>query len=112
MDWPELSPNPYLAVHSRDDVRVRGTRIDLSVIVEEYLMGRMPEQMALDYPSLTLQSIHGVLAYYLGNESDVRQYVECSRARAGDYEKRFTTSPAPVQERLRKIRAERAGEAA
>src|ERR1043166_4055790 len=106
MEWPQLEPNPYIEVLGPGDVRVRGTRINLCLIVEEYLEGQMPEQMALSYPSLTLESIHGVLAYYLGHREALDSYVQLWREKVEERERREAATPEPaVVTRLKAIRS-------
>jgi uncharacterized protein (DUF433 family) len=106
MDWPTLEPNPYIEILGPGDVRVRGTRINLCLVVEEYLEGQMPEQMVLSYPSLTLESIHGVLAYYLGQREAVDRYVQLWREKVEERERREAVLPEPaVVTRLKAIRS-------
>lgn len=108
MEWPALEPNPYLDIQAPDKVRVRGTRIDLSLVVREYLDGSLPEQMQLDYPSLDLAAIHGVIAYYLDHRQAVDRYVTAWHERARELEASHRRQPeAPVVKRLRAILAAR-----
>lgn len=106
MDWPQLEANPYIEILGPGDVRVRGTRINLCLVVEEYLEGQMPEQMVLNYPSLTLEAIHGVLAYYLGHRDEVDQYVKLWQDKVTERERRAASQPEPeVVTRLKAMRA-------
>jgi len=106
MDWPTLEPNVYLDIHAPDNVRVRGTRIDVSLVIEEYLDGRLPEEMQLSYPSLDLEAIYGVIAYYLGHRNVVDQYVAARTREAREIEKAYRSRPEPpVVTRLKMIRA-------
>ena len=62
-----------------------GKRISLSSIVSLYWTGASPEVIQDDYPSLSLEEIHGSLAFYLGNraavdksiDQNLRQFHEC-----------------------------------
>lgn len=108
MDWPTLPPNPYLDIHAPGDLRIRGTRVDLCVVVEDYLEGHLPEQMAINYPTLDLEAVHGVIAYYLGHRAEVDRYVELCRLRADRMHADIANQPeAPVVTRLRAIKAAR-----
>lgn len=108
MDWPTLEPNPYLDIHAPDDVRVRGTRVDLSVIVEDYIEGQLPEHMAVNYPTVELEAIHGVIAYYLGHRDAVDRYIARCRERADAIHAKLNEQPvAPVVARLRALKAAR-----
>ncbi len=102
MDWPTLKPSQYLDIGQPGDVRVRGTRIDLCVLVEDYLDGHSPEQMTLNYPTLDLEAVYGAIAYYLGDRNVVDHYVELCRQRASAYHAEIARAPiAPVVARLR-----------
>ena len=45
----------YLDVQGRDVVRIKGHRIGLEHIVERYQEGFSPEEIALDFPGLSLE---------------------------------------------------------
>ena len=109
MEWPTLEPNAYLDIHAPDNVRVRGTRIDLSLVVEDYLEGRLPEETQLAYPSLELEAIYGVIAYYLGHRDAVDRYVAAREHEAREIEKVYRNGPEPpIVTRLKMIRAGKA----
>lgn len=78
VEWPDgtqLLPR----VHAPGDVWIRGTRIDLCVIVEDYLDGRLTEQIVLEYPTLDLEAVYGAIAYFLGHQEAVMRYLELIR---------------------------------
>ena len=53
-----------------------GKRISLSSIVSLYWTGASPEVIQDDYPSLSLEEVHGSLAFYLGNRAVVDASIE------------------------------------
>jgi uncharacterized protein (DUF433 family) len=55
--------------------RIAGTRISLDSLVYLYREGISPESMVESYPYLTLEQVHGALAYYLANRRDVDSYL-------------------------------------
>lgn len=106
MDWPTLEADRYLEFGAPGDVRIRGTRVDLCVIVEDYLDGHLPEQVATDYPTVDLEAVHGVIAYYLRHRDAVDCYVAMCRQRADRYHAEIEKRPvAPIVARLRGIKA-------
>lgn len=106
MDWPKLEPNPFLDIHAPDDVRVRGTRVDLSFIVEEYRNGRVPEQTVIDYPSLTAEAVYSLFGYYLGHREAVDRYVELVKDRIRKRrEAHKARGDSPLAARLKALRA-------
>jgi uncharacterized protein (DUF433 family) len=110
MDWPTLPPSPYLDIHAPDNVRVRGTRIDICLVVEEYLEGRFPEETVLAYPTLELAQIYGVIAYYLEHRESVDQYVAVRVKQARELERAYREGPEPPI--VKRLKAMRAGKAA
>src|SRR5436190_9861150 len=54
-----------------DTYRVAGTRISLDSLVYLYREGISPEGMVESYPTLTLEQVHGALAYYLANQKEI-----------------------------------------
>ncbi len=52
-----------------------GTRVSLDSIVYAFLRGESPEGIAESFPALTLEQIHGSLAFYLANREKVDEYL-------------------------------------
>lgn len=108
MDWPKLEPNPYLDLHAPDDVRVRGTRVHLETLVDEYDQGREPEEIAREYPTLDAEAVYGVIAYILGHREAVDRYrtlcLDRDRKLEAEHDQK---SDPPVVARLKALRATR-----
>ena len=85
--------------------RVAGSRVSLDSIVHAYWEGRMPEAIAADFPSLSLEQIHGAIAFYLSQRQEVDSYLS-SRSKRWDALR--TASEAGHAGLLRRVRA-RAG---
>jgi uncharacterized protein (DUF433 family) len=62
--------------------RVAGTRVSLDSLVYLYREGVSPESMVDSYPVLTLEQVHGALAYYLANQAEVDAHVAAAEAAA------------------------------
>ena len=61
--------------------RVGDTRVSLDSLVYLYREGMSAESMVENYPALTLEQVHGALAFYLGNQKEIDRYlVEGQRA--------------------------------
>jgi uncharacterized protein (DUF433 family) len=65
----------YLDFISHDVIRLKGHRIGLEHIIERYHLGASPEQIALDFPGLSLEAIYGTIAYYLHHRPEVDAYL-------------------------------------
>ena len=63
-------------VEQKEDVyRVAGTRVSLDSVVYAYHRGASPESIQRSFPSLTLEEVHGALAYYLSNQTEIDRYL-------------------------------------
>ena len=96
-----------------DIIRIKGHRINLEHVVRYYNEGYSPEQIAQEYPGLTLEVIHAVIAYYLHNKSDVdAMTARISKGSERAYQEWSTSSAAyaPVVQRLRLLRDKAASE--
>jgi len=57
----------YFEFLSSDDIRLKGHRIGIENVLDYYLEGYTPEDIAKDLPSLSLEQIHATITYYLHN---------------------------------------------
>lgn len=59
-----------------DDIRLKGTRIGIESVLYEYLhRGRMPDEIAERFHTITLEQIYATILYYLQNKESVTSYV-------------------------------------
>lgn len=65
----------FLSADAYGYVHITGHRIGLQTLVRCYNDGYSPEMMAAEYPTLSLATIHKVIAFYLENRSEVDRYV-------------------------------------
>lgn len=56
--------------------RVGNTRVSLDSLVYLFREGMSAESMVECYPALTLEQVHGALAFYLGNQKEIDRYLE------------------------------------
>ena len=54
--------------------KLAGTGLTVSRIACWYKMGLTPEEIALEYPRLTLAQVHAVLAYYHVNRDEIGRF--------------------------------------
>ena len=66
--------SPY--IYQEDDaLRITGTRVGLEPIVAGFQEGETPEEMARQFPTVTLAQIYGSIAYYLENKQLIDDYM-------------------------------------
>lgn len=98
----------YLDIQGPDDIRLKGHRIGLEHIVERYDNGYSAEQIALEYPGVSLEQIYAVIAYYLHHQAEVDAYIARIDALAEERRRAFAANMSDVSRRVRAIIAERA----
>ena len=65
----------FLIQGPKGEIRLMGHRIDLYLIVLFYNEGHTSEMLQNEYPTLPLDLIHKVLAFYFENQAEVDAYV-------------------------------------
>ncbi len=66
----------YFDFLAPDDIRIKGHRIGIETVLYEFIhRRRTPDQIAAEYPSLTLEEIYATILYYYHNQEAVNQYL-------------------------------------
>jgi len=89
---------------AEDTYRVAGTRVSLDSLVYLYREGISPEGMVESYPALTLEQVHGALAYYLANQKEIDLYLAKADAIAETHHQESRRSNAELIAKLRRMR--------
>ena len=55
--------------------RIGGTRVSLDSVVYAYRRGASPESIQRSFPSLSLEQVHGALAFYLSHKAKIDKYL-------------------------------------
>jgi uncharacterized protein (DUF433 family) len=71
----------YVSATPEGGWRVVGTRVSLDSVVREYWEGRSPEEIVEDFPALSLEQVHGALAFYLRHQDEIDKYLTAQDAR-------------------------------
>lgn len=56
-------------------IRVGDTRVLLEMVIRAFQRGHTPEGIVQSFPSLRLDDVYAVIAYYLQNRADVDAYL-------------------------------------
>lgn len=94
-------PITYVEPAPHGGWRIAGSRISLDSIVLAYREGRLPETMQADFPGLTLEQIHGTIAYYLRHRAEVDRYLAEQEAHRGRFEQESRARNADLIEVVR-----------
>jgi len=62
-------------------IRIAGTRVTLDTVIDAFLTGASPEEIAQDLPVLRLDDVYAVITYYLRHRDEVDAYLRERRAR-------------------------------
>jgi uncharacterized protein (DUF433 family) len=84
--------------------RVADTRVSLDSLVYLFREGLSAESMVESYPSLTLEQVHGALAFYLRNQREIDAYLESGQGAAQFQHDQSRQSNAELIARLQRMR--------
>jgi uncharacterized protein (DUF433 family) len=97
----------YFEFRAEDEIRIKGTRIGIEIVLAEYLNGRTAEEIALNYPALSLEQIHASIAYYLHSRPAMESYLARWRAFGVEARAAQEKSLPSVVVRLREMATQR-----
>jgi len=60
--------------------RITNSRVSLDSVVYAWMGGLSPEGIVDSYPALTLEQVHGALAFYLANQEEIDDYLRRGEA--------------------------------
>jgi|SRR5450759_4059346 uncharacterized protein (DUF433 family) len=86
--------------------RVAGTRVSLDSLVYLLREGVPGEGMVESYPSLTLEQVHGALAFYLANQTEIDAYILEGEGTAESQHRASQQTNADLIAKLRRARHE------
>jgi uncharacterized protein (DUF433 family) len=90
----------FLIDHPDGEIRLTGHRIGLYTIVRDYQEGRSAEEIVKEYPTLPVDLIREVIAFYMNNRSEVDAYIDaCER----ELERQAAAPPGPGTVRIREL---------
>jgi len=73
--------------------KIAGTGLTVRRIVGWYKMGMTPEEIALEYPHLTLAQVHAALAYYHANREEIEGDIAQEDVAAAHWEHQLAKDP-------------------
>ena len=97
----------YLEFLAPDDIRIKGTRVGIETVLDDYLSGASPEEIAARYRALNLEQVYATITYYLSRQKEVDAYLERWRAYSEAEWQEQQRNPSPATRRLRELKAHR-----
>ena len=75
--------------------KIAGTGLTVLRLVGWYKMGMTPEEIALEYPHLTLAQVHAALAYYHANREEIEADIAQEELAAAHWERQLSSGSKP-----------------
>lgn len=92
-----------LRLDGQGTIRVGQSRVTLDTVIEAHRRGVGPEEIARQFPAVTLAEVYGTIAYYLQHQSELDAYLRAREAAAAPLvaELAAHSNPVGTRERLR-----------
>jgi uncharacterized protein (DUF433 family) len=71
-----LMVESYFDFLDSGEIRIKGTRVGIEIVLRDYLGGAGPEEIVLRYPTLSLEQVHAAILYYLRNAEELNRYLK------------------------------------
>ena len=84
--------------------RIGDTRVSLDSLVYLFREGLSAESTVESYPALTLEQVHGALAFYLGNLKEIDAYLAEGQRAAQSQQEQSRKSNAELIAKLQRAR--------
>ncbi|WP_392533857.1 DUF433 domain-containing protein [Nostoc sp. C117] len=97
----------YFDFLSADDIRLKGHRIGIDNVLDYYLEGYTPEEIAANLPSLSLEQIHATITYYLHNRTNIKAYLSRLATWREQRYQESLANPSFLVQRLRILKTQR-----
>ncbi|MEH2284658.1 MAG: DUF433 domain-containing protein [Nostoc sp.] len=97
----------YFDFLSADDIRLKGHRIGIDNVLDYYLEGYTPEEIAANLPSLSLEQIHATITYYLHNRTNIEAYLSRLATWREQRYQESLANPSFLVQRLRILKTQR-----
>ena len=86
---------------------VAGSRVSLASIIYEYRDGAAPESIRQNLPTLSLEQIHGAIAFYLGHQHEAETYVADLEKKWDELERATKPASPELQQRIEEAQKRR-----
>ena len=107
MNDTEMNIQDYFDFLDENDIRIKGTRIGIETVLEDYLNASSPEEIAIRYPILTLEQVYATITYYFHNQPEVDRYLERWRKYSDESWREQLQNPSPAIKHLLKVKQQR-----
>ncbi|HUG66383.1 MAG TPA: DUF433 domain-containing protein [Pirellulaceae bacterium] len=103
----DMQLEDYFEFISGEEIRLCGSRVGIEAVLSEYLGGALPEEIALNYPPVTLEQVHASITYYLSHRKAMDEYLDRWTDRGEQALRQQRTGGSSVIDRLTQARHSR-----
>ena len=96
----------YFEFLSPDDIRIKGHRIGIDDVLEYFLEGYTPDEIAANLPTLDLEQIYATITYYLHKRIEIDAYLARLAARREQRYREWSANSSPIVQRVRERKAQ------
>jgi uncharacterized protein (DUF433 family) len=89
---------------SEGTFRIADSRVSLDSLVYLFREGMSAESMVECYPALTLEQVHGALAFYLANQREIDAYLSDGQREAELQQRQSTLANSDLIAKLQRAR--------
>ena len=86
---------------------VAGSRVSLASIIHEYRDGAAAETIRQNFPTLSLEQIHGAIAFYLGHQQEAETYLSALEKKWDQLERTLEPASPELQHRIEEAQKRR-----
>ena len=86
---------------------VARSRVSLASIIYEYRDGAAPETIRQNFPTLSLEQIHGAIAFYLGHQQEAGTYLSDLEKKWDELERAAKPASPEFQQRIEEAQKRR-----
>lgn len=98
-----MNMEDYFDYRAPNDIRLKGHRIGIETILFDYLDGLTPEEIALRYPTLSLEEVYVTIAYYWRNQAKLDAYLHEAEAHEARMIREQELNPSQAVQRLHQL---------
>lgn len=96
----------YFDFVNENVIQIKGHRLGIEHVLAFYHEGYTPDQIAQEFPGLSLEVIYATITFYLANQLEIDTYLQRRQAAYERAYQDWKNKPTPLVERLRTIREE------
>lgn len=97
----------YFDFLAEDDIRIKGTRVGIETVLYDHIYkNQSAEQIAENYPSVTIDKVYATILYYFNNRERVEKYLLDWLNFSQIARQNQSENPPLILSRLKKIKAE------